>query len=468
MKKKALRTVTILSLVAIAAGGGYWLSREMESIKRTLENHYFSENSLQKKSPQTPSPHTPELPSYAQGIHSAFGKFQSGDYAAAVFLLREYVNKNPTDELAKKNLATACFALAQQRIQEQKLPEAANLLEEAAKLGHSQAASALAKLRARTGEVALAVATLEDIFWKNKDVNAAWALVDLALSRDDLPLAEAYLNRAEDLLEKTQNGDETLFRILKEKRSRYAIRAAFSKNEILLEQGNIQIAYMNPEKQRTAQAALSAMVAATEEFSHKYAPLNENTFIRAVIVPSAEFRDSTNAPPWAQAVYDGIIRLQVPDGPSTAQEMTRIASTAKHELLHAHLYILCGEIVPSWLSEGLAQFNDGRPLSQSVAALRIKHGHKLSTTLPSDAWLDKDYYEAPPELIGELYARSHLLVEALQRTQGLSVWSRVFTKSCLNKEPFSTVLHNELGHASAVELWKSQFPELSAIFQSKK
>ena len=418
--------------------------------------------------PMNPNSPNQTSQSYSNGIHSAYGKFQTGNYAAAILLLREFIIKNPNDELAKKNLATSCFALALQRIKEQHLPEAGNLLEEATALGHPQAAAALARLRIRTGEVSEATTVLESIFWKNKDLNAAFALVDIALSHDDLQLAQAYLNRAEGLIEKLNPEDSAAKNTLAERRSRYQARTAFLQNEIVVEQANIQVAFLAREKRPTAQAVLSAMISAQEKLSQNFGLLPENTLFRALIVPSANFRESTGAPPWAQAIFDGIIRLSVANGNSTSRENARTAATARHEMVHAHLSALCGDTIPSWLGEGLAQQFEGRPLAQSIASLRTKLGIKLPKELPSDPWFEKEFYMAPPELIDELYARAQLLVEAVQRTHGTLVWNTIFDKACIHKEPLAVILNNEVGKPMALEIWENEFPEISAIFSQRK
>jgi tetratricopeptide (TPR) repeat protein len=407
-------------------------------------------------------------PSYSMGLSSAFGKFQTGDYSSAIVLLREYLNKNPKDALAKQNLATSCFALGMQRIKEQKTSEAKNLLEEATELGHPQAAAALARLLVRSGEVTSGTAVLEDIFWKTKSISAAWAIVDLALSRDDLQLAEAYLNRAESLIEKMGPEASELQKTLSEKRSKFQMREAFSKNEITLEQGNIAIAFLSTEKRLLAESILATMSSAHERFSQHFVSVPENTRFRAIIVPQENFQAATEAPPWAQAIYDGIIRLATSKGRSSGGEVARLAIISKHEMLHAHLSAACGDIVPSWLSEGLAQLVEGRPLTQSVATLRVKLGSKLPAQLPSDPWFDADFYTSPNEHINELYARSHLLVEALERTHGTSLWSTVLTKACTNKEPLAVVFNNEFGSDSAIELWRIQSPKILEIFKNKK
>jgi tetratricopeptide (TPR) repeat protein len=462
-------TLLVLSLLIVTLGGTVtWLhlraptsSPEQAEKKQQENTASFVPKALR---PQT------QPTNKSMGLDSAYGKFQTGDYTTAILLLREALAKNPADALTKKNLATSLFALGLQRLQEQKLSEAADLLEEAARLGHPQASPALARLRIRLGEIPLAITVLEEIYWKSRDLNAAWALIDLALSKDDLPAAQAWLNRVEDNLEKMPpDGDVKKDQeMLNETRKKLTVRSAFQKDEIVLEEGNLQVAFLAAEKKPIAEAVLKAMSEAEENYSQNFGSVAEHVQFRAAIIPSSDFRDNTGAPPWAQAIFDGIIRIPVPIGPATKRDAARAATNARHEMLHAWLSALCGEAIPSWLGEGLAQKQELRPLSQSVAALRLKLGATLPSTMPSDPWFDKLFYEAPQDLISELYSRSHLLAEAIERQHGNRIWRSIFLKSCINKDPLNAALNEELGAFTPQELWQRHQIPIVGIFTNKK
>jgi hypothetical protein len=462
-------TLLVLSLLIVTLGG----TVTWRHLRTPITLPELEEKTPQDK-PSFPTPKNlrPQAQSTNKnlGLDSAYGKFQTGDYTSAILLLREAFAKNPTDALTKKNLATSLLALGLQRLQEEKLSEAADLLEEAARLGHPQAAPALARLRIRSGEIPLAIAVLEDIYWKNPDLNAAWALIDLALSKDDLPAAQAWLNRVEDNLEKMPAGSDLQKdqEMLNETRKKLAVRSAFQKDEIVLEEGNLQVAFLAPEKRPIAEAVLKAMSEAEENYTQNFGSIAEHIQFRAAIIPSTDFRDNTGAPPWAQAIFDGIIRIPVPVGPATKRDAARAATNARHEMLHAWLSALCGETIPSWLGEGLAQKQELKPLSQSVAALRLKLGTTLPKTMPSEPWFDKLFYDAPPDLISELYSRSHLLAEAIERQHGSRIWRSIFLKSCINKDPLNAALNSELGAFTPQELWQQHQNPIVGIFTNKK
>jgi tetratricopeptide (TPR) repeat protein len=466
MKTRVVLASVSLATASLGLGALFWIRKHSN---QTPDMSYEISESTSAKF-RNAAQFRPTPVAAISGLASAFAKFQTGDYSAAIILLRKSLAENPNDALIKKNLATSLFAFGLQRLQEQKLQEAAELFEESLRLGHPQAANALARLRVKSGEMDLAISVLEDIFWKNRDVNAAMALVDLALSRDDLAAAQAWLNRAGDQIDKNPNTTEQEIdqKNLAEKQKRFAIRSSFQQNEIVLDSGNLQVAFLSPEKRPVAQAVLNSMVLAQEAFSQSFGPVPEHTQFRAAVVPEKDFSEGTRAPAWAQAIFDGIIRIPVTPGVATQREISRASINARHEMLHAWLSSLCGEIVPSWLGEGLAQKQEGRPISHSVAALRTSLGTNLPSNMPSDIWFEKAFFEAPTEVIGELYARSHILVESIEREHGNSTWRTIFSKSCTGKEPFTATLNNEFGAFTSNDLWKAHLPIIVGIFTNKK
>jgi len=59
---------------------------------------------------------------------------------------------------------------------------------------------------------------------------------------------------------------------------------------------------------------------------------------------------------WAEAVYDGQVRLPLP----VAQDAQERVHVLRHELAHAFLVDFSGGRIPLWLNEGLAQWLEGR------------------------------------------------------------------------------------------------------------
>jgi tetratricopeptide (TPR) repeat protein len=76
--------------------------------------------------------------------------------------------------------------------------------------------------------------------------------------------------------------------------------------------------------------------------------------IPVVIYSHDQFRGVTLAPDWAQAAYDGKIRVFVRPI-RTNDERRALQDTLSHELTHAFIFDLAGKNCPAWLNEGLAQ-----------------------------------------------------------------------------------------------------------------
>jgi len=67
-------------------------------------------------------------------------------------------------------------------------------------------------------------------------------------------------------------------------------------------------------------------------------------------------------PDWVSGVFDGKIRVSVdPDGGLTAE----LAAVLSHELAHAFVRYASADLAPGWLHEGLAQWWEGKRITQS-------------------------------------------------------------------------------------------------------
>jgi tetratricopeptide (TPR) repeat protein len=98
--------------------------------------------------------------------------------------------------------------------------------------------------------------------------------------------------------------------------------------------------------------------------------------IGVILYTQDAFSDITRAPAWAGAVNDGRIRVPVQGLSSVDQELSRVL---KHELTHSFVRqktrgtclasANCGNRVPTWLNEGLAQWMSGDRSGEDAAAL---------------------------------------------------------------------------------------------------
>jgi hypothetical protein len=79
--------------------------------------------------------------------------------------------------------------------------------------------------------------------------------------------------------------------------------------------------------------------------------------IEAVLYSKEQFRDITKAPAWAGAIYDG--RLKVPSGGIT-DKTDILENVILHEYTHAVVHRISHGRAPTWLNEGIAQYEEGQ------------------------------------------------------------------------------------------------------------
>lgn len=78
--------------------------------------------------------------------------------------------------------------------------------------------------------------------------------------------------------------------------------------------------------------------------------------IEVVLYTQQQFTDVTRAPNWAGAIYDGRIKIRVGGITSRTNLLERVLF---HEYTHALVHRISGNKTPSWLNEGLAEYEEG-------------------------------------------------------------------------------------------------------------
>ena len=89
--------------------------------------------------------------------------------------------------------------------------------------------------------------------------------------------------------------------------------------------------------------------------------------ITVVLYTQEQFRDITQSPDWAAALYDGRIRVPMRGALERPAELERVLA---HELTHAMVRSIAPRGVPTWLNEGLAVMfePDGRDRAERELA----------------------------------------------------------------------------------------------------
>jgi tetratricopeptide (TPR) repeat protein len=101
--------------------------------------------------------------------------------------------------------------------------------------------------------------------------------------------------------------------------------------------------------------------------------------VEALLYSRENFRDITRSPSWAGALFDG--RIKIPAG-GVYEKTAELEKAVFHEYTHALVKRISKGRAPTWLNEGLAQYEEGRDISgyadylknvASTGKVRLKH-----------------------------------------------------------------------------------------------
>ena len=146
------------------------------------------------------------------------------------------------------------------------------------------------------------------------------------------------------------------------------------------------------------------------------------------------FADITHAPAWVGAVNDGRIRIPVQGLTSMTPDLARVL---RHELTHSLVAGKTRGRCPVWLQEGVAQWMDGSHLSGGNAAklLALYDRHED----PSLTALEASWMNMPDDFVGNAYAWSLAVVEALVHSGGPSDIERLLNRVAVESTTESAV-----------------------------
>jgi len=121
--------------------------------------------------------------------------------------------------------------------------------------------------------------------------------------------------------------------------------------------------------------------------------------LTVILYSKEQFRDITQSPSWAGALYDGRIRVPVA-GRIDEKALRRVLA---HELTHAIVHGVVPRGIPVWLDEGLAQLMEQRPPAA------IPDG----AAVPPLSSLEGSFARLSPEEASAAYAVSAAAAQAL-------------------------------------------------------
>lgn len=148
--------------------------------------------------------------------------------------------------------------------------------------------------------------------------------------------------------------------------------------------------------------------------------------IEAVLYSKEQFRDVTRAPAWAGAIYDG--RLKLPSGGIT-DRTELLEKVIFHEYTHAVVHRLSHGKAPTWLNEGLAQYEEGQDealYKEDLKALALSN--KVSLRRLEGSFMGMGGKSADAAYLLSLSATRYII-----REYGVAGVRRIFEELALGK-----------------------------------
>jgi len=142
--------------------------------------------------------------------------------------------------------------------------------------------------------------------------------------------------------------------------------------------------------------------------------------LSAVLYPRKQFFDITRSPSWVGAIYDGKIKMPAGGVTERTKELERVIF---HEYTHALVYRLSAGRAPTWLNEGLAQYEEGpvRPGFRARAAALVREGGMPLRSL------NGSFLALPPEQAAKAYDLSFSVTRYIINEFGLSAPRKILT-----------------------------------------
>ncbi|HNW33581.1 MAG TPA: tetratricopeptide repeat protein [Candidatus Ozemobacteraceae bacterium] len=135
---------------------------------------------------------------------------------------------------------------------------------------------------------------------------------------------------------------------------------------------------------------------------------------QVIVYSPADFRRVSDLPGWAGGVYDGKIRLPVPPGTSSPDQL---AGAVFHEYCHHLIFLLTDGACPTWLNEGLAQLMEGLDPQRARQLLGTGAAAMLTPLEKMDGPFARNATRQQAE---RLYAQALVTVAQLIEDQGVA------------------------------------------------
>ena len=297
----------------------------------------------------------PALPSQAawaaQGPdakYQAIAALNAKDYDRAIKILEDASGSNPFDDGLKKLLGQAYSARGWAKVSSEKFDQALDDFKKA-RLAEplKQAATYLglgyASFRLKENDDALYY--LEEAVGLDPKEDQAHALLgEIYYERGSLHEA---ISEWEQSLQIKQ--DEGVKSLLAKAKKELGVEKSFTKRETYY----FNVKYEGEEERELGDQVLDILYSASTSVGGDLGYYLKEP-INIILYTRQQFVDVTDAPSWSGGIFDGNIR--VPMGGRV--DKTALSAVLYHEFTHAVIHSMAGNRVPTWLDEGLAQYEE--------------------------------------------------------------------------------------------------------------
>ncbi|HEY8431032.1 MAG TPA: hypothetical protein VIL20_21785 [Sandaracinaceae bacterium] len=161
-------------------------------------------------------------------------------------------------------------------------------------------------------------------------------------------------------------------------RERMAERAALTRGHARRGTSGVEIAWPQRELSREhVDEVLALLHRAMSDVARLTGGHRRPELAVVVYARSEDMQRATCTPSWTGGVFDGVLHLHAPGLAGDGWERL-----VRHEATHAQLATI-GGVIPHWLNEGLAQWMEGDPSPQAIAAWRRMARDRFFIPFPS-------------------------------------------------------------------------------------
>ncbi|GAB7027293.1 peptidase MA family metallohydrolase [Geotalea toluenoxydans] len=283
-----------------------------------------------------------------------------GEYEKALEQLQRAFSFYPYDETLRKNLAVAYMYMGKKELENNRYLEAAENFDHAREL--SPGNSTYGMMRG----IAFYLAKNYDAskFELRRAIDDGNRTTDIYYFLGRAHYDSGELESAVETLVKAQElepGNKVVAELLEKIRREVAVESKMGKGH----SSKFEISYDTEATSSLADAVLDALETAYNQVGSDldYFP---SARIPVILYTKKDYRLVTSSPEWSGGLYDGKIRLPI----GGAAELTpQLRAILFHEYTHVVVNELARGNVPTWLNEGLAEYEGRREYNPPMAEL---------------------------------------------------------------------------------------------------